>query len=619
MVAVFRAQYVYEAQQEDELNLQAGDQVHVLNNDNESWWTVENVETGKKGLVPSNFLQQISSTNESGSKMSSEAPILAKVINEYKPQNSDELALWVNGIVTILDQSIGDGWWKGDLNGKVGVFPSNHVKLVDATEQLESSDTANTSGDSKSTKSPFKLAAYGVKQGGIGSILAGGMNLRKKSGGSNNRTSIAEEDHSGGPSPTEQKPSTSSDNKFNNTSESTLHKKGMVIHDYDPEKSDELKLLRGEHVTITDTMGDEGWWTGINEAGQSGVFPSNFVQVLEEQHPPPRRARPPTIKTETTQPSSNNNSENPLSPNSMAKPPPVPVSTRPTTLISNRSSESSSSTSHTPAPPARPVTSPPLPTRRPNSNVGTSGVPEPPKRTHKPRQPSIPLVAPDLPPITSKSIERPQSNINNESPIAPSRPSRHVPTPTGGDGAISPPRRSSTVERRSIDGDHNRPPIPMAKPPKMFGTKQHGAVVPPPRTSSGSRPSSQAVPPSVPGIVPSPRQLSISGESSLMDPQQKDTTSPLSPPPMPKRSMPMPPPSSTSSSSSISTSTRNKKNENILLEEEEEDNSTLDPKIVHLLQREIGKIRHEFEALLEIERKERQRLENEIQELKQSQ
>lgn len=28
----------------------------------------------------------------------------------------------------------------------------------------------------------FKLAAYGVKQGGIGSILAGGMGLRKKPG-----------------------------------------------------------------------------------------------------------------------------------------------------------------------------------------------------------------------------------------------------------------------------------------------------------------------------------------------------------------------------------------------------------------------------------------------------
>ncbi|KAI7859149.1 hypothetical protein BDC45DRAFT_592461 [Circinella umbellata] len=74
--------------------------------------------------------------------------------------------------------------WKGDLNRNVGVFPSNHVKLCDATEQLESSDTANTSGNSKSIKSrprSIKLAAYGVKKGDMGSILVGGTNSRKKS------------------------------------------------------------------------------------------------------------------------------------------------------------------------------------------------------------------------------------------------------------------------------------------------------------------------------------------------------------------------------------------------------------------------------------------------------
>ncbi|KAG2217312.1 hypothetical protein INT45_013008 [Circinella minor] len=78
-------------------------------------------------------------------------------------------------------------------------------ELVDFTEQLESSDTANTCGDSKSTKSLLQLAAYGViKQGDIGGILADGMHLRKKTGDSNNRSSIAEEEHSEGPSPTKQ-------------------------------------------------------------------------------------------------------------------------------------------------------------------------------------------------------------------------------------------------------------------------------------------------------------------------------------------------------------------------------------------------------------------------------
>ena len=50
---------------------------------------------------------------------------LAKVVRDYESQNPEELTLWVNGIVTVVDQSIADGWWKGDLNGKVGVFPAD--------------------------------------------------------------------------------------------------------------------------------------------------------------------------------------------------------------------------------------------------------------------------------------------------------------------------------------------------------------------------------------------------------------------------------------------------------------------------------------------------------------
>jgi hypothetical protein len=34
------------------------------------------------------------------------------------------LTLTVNDIVTILDKNLEDeGWWKGELNGRIGVFP----------------------------------------------------------------------------------------------------------------------------------------------------------------------------------------------------------------------------------------------------------------------------------------------------------------------------------------------------------------------------------------------------------------------------------------------------------------------------------------------------------------
>ena len=52
--SLFQAKHAYEAQQDDELNLKPGDTLRVLNADNNDWWTVEDISTGKQGLVPSN-------------------------------------------------------------------------------------------------------------------------------------------------------------------------------------------------------------------------------------------------------------------------------------------------------------------------------------------------------------------------------------------------------------------------------------------------------------------------------------------------------------------------------------------------------------------------------------
>lgn len=49
----------------------------------------------------------------------------------YTPQNEDELELKENDIITIITKELPDnGWWKGELRGKVGVFPDNFVKLL---------------------------------------------------------------------------------------------------------------------------------------------------------------------------------------------------------------------------------------------------------------------------------------------------------------------------------------------------------------------------------------------------------------------------------------------------------------------------------------------------------
>lgn len=59
-------------------------------------------------------------------------PVLrARVTYPYTAANDDELDLADGDVIVILDQNLeDDGWWKGELNGKVGVFPDNFVELL---------------------------------------------------------------------------------------------------------------------------------------------------------------------------------------------------------------------------------------------------------------------------------------------------------------------------------------------------------------------------------------------------------------------------------------------------------------------------------------------------------
>ena len=54
--------------------------------------------------------------------------VIARVIFDHDAGGDDELSLKKGELVEVLDQE-DDGWWKGLLNGKVGLFPTNFVKL----------------------------------------------------------------------------------------------------------------------------------------------------------------------------------------------------------------------------------------------------------------------------------------------------------------------------------------------------------------------------------------------------------------------------------------------------------------------------------------------------------
>lgn len=46
----------------------------------------------------------------------------------YPPSNEDELELKEGDIISVINKELPDkGWWKGELRGKIGVFPDNFV------------------------------------------------------------------------------------------------------------------------------------------------------------------------------------------------------------------------------------------------------------------------------------------------------------------------------------------------------------------------------------------------------------------------------------------------------------------------------------------------------------
>ena len=59
-------------------------------------------------------------------------------------------------------------------------------------------------------------------------------------------------------------------------------RRALVQYDYEKAEDNELDLHEGEYITNIDTV-DEDWWHGRNSRGETGLFPSNYVELVEEE------------------------------------------------------------------------------------------------------------------------------------------------------------------------------------------------------------------------------------------------------------------------------------------------------------------------------------------------
>uniref|UniRef100_A0A4W5MR85 Intersectin-1 n=1 Tax=Hucho hucho TaxID=62062 RepID=A0A4W5MR85_9TELE len=133
----------YTATGAEQLTLAPGQLILIRKKNPGGWWEGELQARGKKrqiGWFPANYVKLLSpSTNKTTPTEPTPPklpmPTVCQVIGmyDYMAQNDDELPFGKGQIINVLSREDPD-WWKGELNGSVGLFPSNYVKLTTDTD-----------------------------------------------------------------------------------------------------------------------------------------------------------------------------------------------------------------------------------------------------------------------------------------------------------------------------------------------------------------------------------------------------------------------------------------------------------------------------------------------------
>ncbi|MBN3299389.1 ITSN2 protein, partial [Amia calva] len=130
---------VYTATGTEQLSLASGQLILILNKNPSGWWLGELQARGKKrqkGWFPATHVKLLGPN--SGKTTPALAPNCSPTLfgvcqviamYDYKAANEDELSFSKGQLLNVFDTNDAD-WWKGELNGDMGLFPTNYVKMT---------------------------------------------------------------------------------------------------------------------------------------------------------------------------------------------------------------------------------------------------------------------------------------------------------------------------------------------------------------------------------------------------------------------------------------------------------------------------------------------------------
>ncbi|XP_055546870.1 SH3 domain-containing kinase-binding protein 1 isoform X2 [Wyeomyia smithii] len=257
-------EYDYTAKETDELTLKKGAIITNIKIQPGGWWEGTLTATGRTGMFPDNFVRVLEPDDKNPVVLRDKTAAQnrkCKVIYSYRENKTDELTLAVGDIIEFFEE-VEEGWWRGKLNGKVGVFPSNFV------EEIESASPTSANRQSSTGSKPTIL------DGSLTGSLSKNNSLNKSRSSLN---SSREDLDNVAPQTLADAPS---------LPPKPVRELCRVLFAYAPANDDELKLAEGDIITIlSKDLLDKGWWKG-ELRGKVGVFPDNFVVALPPEVSP---------------------------------------------------------------------------------------------------------------------------------------------------------------------------------------------------------------------------------------------------------------------------------------------------------------------------------------------
>jgi len=211
---------------------------------------------------------------------------------EFKGQQKGDLPFQKGEMITILEKKVnGDpGWWKGKVNGREGVFPSNFVQtespfdddqsslpsnlnpFFESREDIISSSPPNLAQKPKMTHKPTPFSSSSSTTTSPARLPTISSILPKKPSRPKKESNI----------PIQESSEDRAQEKLKRKEELKRPTKTVVkaLYDFAPLQSGDLGFKAGDKIIVTNSI-DHDWWQGrVNKT--QGQFPSNYVEPTTE-------------------------------------------------------------------------------------------------------------------------------------------------------------------------------------------------------------------------------------------------------------------------------------------------------------------------------------------------